>query len=162
MPPFATSSIRIDKEQMIIMESMIEENSFLYDNDIDENDIPFQPLINDMNPADRNALGNEREHLSPGRNRRGFQEHQPNLTSAIISPNTMRITERIQDKNSAYNGYIFGKKRDHHKSKIVLRLLIYVLVYSTAILLEYFDIGTSPKTIKYSRSKLFRFETCYR
>ena len=167
MPPFATSRIRIDKEQLIIMESMIAENSFLYDNDVDENDITFQPLINDINPADMIGLGNEREHIvpfisSPGRNRRGIEEHEPNLTSAITSPNTMRIAERIQDTNSAYDGCIFRKERDQRKSKIVLRLFIYVLVYSTAILLEYFDIGTGSKTIKHSRSKLFRFETCYR
>lgn len=153
MPPYAKSRTRIDADQMLIIESMIAEYSFLArdESDIDENDITFQPLTNDVNPTEINDIWNEHEHTltmnsSPRRNRIRLQEHDQTVTTYVnTTPETIRNTQSIQDSNSSYDGCIFRKKRNQQKSKVVLRLFIYALIYCTAGFLEYLGIGTNPK-----------------
>jgi hypothetical protein len=166
MPPYAKVSIRIDPEQMFIIESIIANNPFLDGaNDIDENNITFPPLTNDIHQRQINDTRNEREHIitinsSPMRNRRRLQ-HQSIVTSTTsTSLDTIRNVQRIQDTNEC----IFRRKRDQNSSRIMMRLCIYALIYFTAVLLEYFSIGgVGPKTrrIKDSRSKPYRLQTTF-
>lgn len=160
MPPYAKHSIRVDGEQMFIIESIIANTPFLDGaNDIDENYITFLSLTNDIHQRQINEMRNEREHIitlnsSPIRNRRRLR-HQSIVASTTTSLDTIRNVQRTQDTNER----IFRRKRDQNSSRIMMRLCIYALIYFTAVFLEYFGIGrVGPKTrkIKDSRSKPFR------
>lgn len=136
MPPYAFRSTTLDVEQIYVIESLIEDFPFLEEVD----DVSTPPRRLQMN----SEVGFDHLPIEFDMIDGSAFVHQSDRLGVSATSSFLEERNKVSHEQPLISKYQqFQASRDAHKARLIRNLIIYALIYSTAWILEYFDLGTT-------------------